>query len=422
METREQALAIFHAALSAASPERMLRELEPPTPGANGRLLVLGAGKAAAHLARAAERRLDGREYGGVVIVKYGHGLPLERIEVLEGGHPIPDEGSLQATSRLLSRLEGLGEADRVWFLLTGGASALLVAPEEGLTLDDKARTTELLLRGGATIQEINAVRKHLSRVKGGRLLQAMAPARVTTLVVSDVIGDDLSSIGSGPTAPDPTTFRDALDVLERYGASAAAPPAVLDHLRRGAQGDVEETPKPGDPTLARVEHRILGSNRGALDAAARQAESLGYRVEIFARDMVGDVHERAVAFCRALSSLPPGTALLAGGELTLTVTGLGRGGRSQELAMVASRELAGREGLLVLAAGTDGTDGPTDAAGAIADGASWNASREKGVDPEALLADNDSYRFFDALGSLVKTGPTGTNVNDLVVGLVPSG
>ncbi len=421
-ELRGKARAIFEAGLAAADPARQVEGIDVPVPVAGGRLMVFGVGKAAAHLAKALESRLSDRDYSGRIVVKYGHGLPLERILVDEGGHPLPDVSGLRASERLLADLDKTWAEDRIVFLLTGGASALLVAPAEGLTLDDKIGVTELLLRSGATIQELNAVRKHLSAVKGGRLLERMVPARVLTLLVSEVIGDDLSSIGSGPTALDPSTFRDALDVLTRYDVAGNAPENVVGHLRAGVSGAIAETPKPGDDVLDYVEHHLLASNRTSLVAAADKARALGFETEVFARDMVGDVHTQAKRFAKALAGRQGQAgpaALLAGGELTLEVTGTGVGGRSQEFALVVARELAGRDDVMVLAAGTDGTDGPTDAAGAFADGRTWERARQKGLDPDAHLANNDAYHVFDPLDALLRTGPTGTNVNDLVVGLV---
>lgn len=416
---RDQARAIFDAGLCAADPAEQIDRIDVPVPGEGGRLRVFGAGKAAAHLARALESRLGDRDYSGRIVVKYGHGLALERIAVDEGAHPLPDEAGLSATEHILRDLEDTRAEDRIVFLLTGGASALLVAPAEGLTLDDKIGVTDLLLRCGATIQELNAVRKHLSAVKGGRLLERMVPARVLTLLVSDVIGDDLSSIGSGPTALDPSTFGDALDVLEGYDVIGDTPANVVRHLREGVSGAIAETPKPGDAVLDHVEHHLLASNRTSLVAAADKARALGLEVEMFAEDMVGDVHTQATRFARALADRSGPTAVLAGGELTLEVTGSGLGGRSQEFALVVAREIAGRGGVTVLAAGTDGTDGPTDAAGAFADGGTWERALAAGLDPEALLANNDAYHLFDPLDALLRTGPTGTNVNDLVIGLV---
>jgi hydroxypyruvate reductase len=434
---KEQARAIFDAGLEAADPYRIvskkLHETSEgfrfgdesfvfPHPGPGGRIRVVGAGKAAGSLARAVEEALSGREFSGRIVVKHGHGVRLARVEVEEGGHPLPDEAGLRATERLLRHLQGGREEDRIFFLLTGGASALLVAPAEGIRLADKIRTTELLLRSGADIRELNAIRKHLSRVKGGRLAETMAPASILGLVVSDVIGDDLSSIGSGPAVADPTTFEECLEIVARYGLAEKLPSAVRGRLEAGARGELAETPKPGHPSLAKARHVILASNRLSLQAARAKSTSLGFEAEIFRADMVGDVHDVSREFASKLKNLAGrGTnrsALLAGGELTLVVEGWGLGGRSQEFALACARHLRGSPGLMVLSAGTDGTDGPTDAAGAFADGGTWERAREMGLDPEVFLAGNDSYRFFDRLGDLLKTGPTGTNVNDLVVGL----
>jgi glycerate 2-kinase len=340
---------------------------------------------------------------------------------VEEGGHPLPDEAGLRATARLLGDLEDCRAEDRIFFLLTGGASALLVAPAEGITLDDKIATTNHLLRSGADIRELNAVRKHLSRVKGGRLAERVAPAPILALLVSDVIGDDLSSIGSGPAVADPTTFGSCLDIADRYQLREKLPPRVRARLEAGARGELKETPKPGDPALAGARHVVLASNRLSLEAARAHAKSLGFEAEIFRADMVGDVHAVAREFAARLKEIGrrgEPSALLAGGELTLAVKGSGLGGRNQEFALACALHLEGTKGRMVLAAGTDGTDGPTDAAGAFADGDTVARARKAGLDARALLANNDSYRLFDGLGDLLKTGPTGTNVNDLVVGL----
>jgi hydroxypyruvate reductase len=438
-ELKRQARVIFDAGLEAADPYRLMSKglvelpsrgfrfgddpLVFPFPGAGGRIRIVGAGKAAVTLARAVEDALSGREYEGRIVVKHGHGAPLRRVVVEEGAHPLPDEAGLRATERILSDVEGGRAEDRVFFLLTGGASALLVAPASGVSLEDKIRTTDLLLRSGADIRELNAIRKHLSRVKGGRFAERMAPASILGLVVSDVIGDDLSSIGSGPAVADPTTCEDCLEIVARYGLEGKLPGSVHERLRAGARGELPETPKRGNPALDCARHVILASNRLSLQAARARASSLGFDAEIFRADMVGDVHAVARDFTTRLQELAASrarpSALLAGGELTLVVKGKGLGGRNQELALACARLLQGVAGVMVLAAGTDGTDGPTDAAGAFADGTSWERARGSGLDPDALLADNDSYRLFDRLGDLLRTGPTGTNVNDLLVGLV---
>jgi len=427
LDLHQDAEAIFRAALSAADPHRLLLSnslveghrwsyrgeqvvvsWDLPASRAAGRVLVLGAGKAAASLALALEESLGDRITAGRIVVKHGHGLPLKRIVIEEGGHPLPDDGGLAGTVRLVADLQDTRPEDRVFFLLTGGASALLVAPAPGLTLEDKIATTRLLLGCGATIQEVNALRKHLSAVKGGRLAEHIHPAQAMTL------------IGSGPTVPDPSTFAECREILDRYDLSDRIPDAVRQRLTAGMEGRVPETPKPGLPLFQGLRWLILASNRHSLGAAGEASSRLGYRPEIFGYDLVGDTHVRARAFASRLVELSGRgpTALLAGGETTLRVKGKGKGGRNQEFALVAAPEIEGRKDVLILSAGTDGTDGPTDAAGAFVDGATLARARSLGLDPEAFLRDNDAYTFFDKLGDLLRTGPTGTNVMDLMVGL----
>ncbi len=429
---------IHRAALRAADPERILegdlrgdavsgwtfrgRPLLPPARAAGEPVFLFGAGKAAAALARGVRRGLAGEAVRGRIIVKHGHRLEVPGVVVEEAGHPVPDVHSVAATRRLLADLRAAGGSGRVLVLLTGGASALLVAPAAGITLEDKSRVSSLLLACGADIHEINTVRKHLSAVKGGGLIPLLPPGRAAALVISDVIGDQLTSIGSGPATGDPTTFGDALGVLERFALAERVPAAVLGRFRDGAAGRVPETPDaPGET----VPHHIVASNFHSLRAAGEEASRLGYRTEIFGRDLAGEVHETARRFAHRLAVLgsePAPSALLAGGELTLRVTGDGRGGRSQEFALVAAGHLEGVPGVALLAAGTDGTDGPTNAAGAFADGASWSRARRRGLDPEATLRNNDSWSLFHETGDLLVTGPTGTNVMDLMVGLTAGG
>ncbi len=445
LELRTIAEEIFRAGVSAADPRSLLLDRtriendqwhyeapgvadidvswDLPKKSTSGRLLVIGAGKAAASLAQALEETVGDRIDGGRIVVKYGHGLPLKQVVVEEGGHPLPDERGLEGTSRLIDDLGDTRPDDRVFFLLTGGASALLVAPAPGLTLSHKIKTTQALLACGATIQETNTIRKHLSAVKGGRLAERIYPAKAMTLIVSDVVGDDLSSIGSGPTVPDPSTFADCLDILNRYcltKTTGQIPAAVRDRLDGGARGDIAETPKPGLPLFENIRCLILASNRHSLDAAQRVSEALGFSPEVFSYDMVGATHNRATAFASRLLELSNRgpVALLAGGETTLEVKGKGKGGRNQEFALVAARKIEGAKNIAILSAGTDGTDGPTDAAGAFVDGTTLARARSAGLDADAFLEDNDSYTFFDKLGDLLRTGPTGTNVMDLVVGL----
>ena len=426
--------AIFRAGLRAADPERILerdiggdavsgwtfrdRPLLPPARSPGEPVFVFGAGKAAAALARGVERRLGGEVVRGRVIVKHGHALEVPGVTVEEAGHPVPDLDSVRATGRLLADLRGTGRDRRVLVLLTGGASALLVAPTAGLTLEDKSGVSSLLLASGADIHEMNTVRKHLSAVKGGQLLPLLPPGRSSALLISDVIGDDLTSIGSGPATADPTTFGDALGVLARFELTDRVPEPVIRRLREGARGVIPDTPDSPD---GGIPHHILASNSLSLEAAVREAARLGYRTEVFGKDLAGEVHATARRFAQRLAILgsePAPRALLAGGELTLRVTGDGRGGRSQEFALVAAKEMEGLRGTALLAAGTDGTDGPTNAAGAFADGTSWRRARERGLDPAASLRGNDSWSLFRETGDLLVTGPTGTNVMDLMIGL----
>lgn len=379
---------------------------------------MFGAGKAAAALGGAASEVLRGETLSGRIIVKRGHGAPVPGVVIEEAAHPVPDADSAAATGRLVTDLRRLPEKARVLFLLTGGASALLAAPAPGIRLEDKARTNELLLGSGADIHEMNTVRKHLSAVKGGQLMPLLAGRRGAVLVISDVVGDDLTSIGSGPLTPDPTTFRQALQILDRYGLTRQVPRPVYARLQAGAAGQIPETPH---EVGAGPPHHILASNRSSVDAAARRAAELGYRAEIFGRDLTGEVRVTARKFAGRLSELAAEgtpTALVGGGELTLRVTGDGRGGRSQDFALTAAAELDGIPGAALLAAGTDGTDGPTNAAGAMVDGETWRRARRLGLDPQDALRRNDSWTLFDGTGDLLVTGPTGTNVMDLMLGV----
>ncbi|BDV43913.1 hydroxypyruvate reductase [Geotalea uraniireducens] len=421
---------IFAAALAAVDPAVAVgREAavvrERYRSGGFTRLVVVGFGKAAPAMGRAIEEQLGELVSDGLLITRYGHGgRPLSRLACAEAGHPLPDAAGVAATRRLQALVAGAAAGTLLVTLISGGGSALLVAPAAGLSLADKLQTTALLLRAGAAIDELNAVRKHLSLVKGGRLAALARPAALSALILSDVIGDRLDVIASGPTAPDPTTYHDALAVLDRYRLTGQVPVAVSAHLSAGAAGRLSETPKPGEPLFAAVSNRIIGSNRLALAAARRRAEQLGYRPVIVSDALAGEavtagrwLAEQARSF--RLGS--PGTklCLLAGGETTVTVTGAGRGGRNMELALAFAREIAGRSGISLLSAGTDGSDGPTDAAGAMADGSTVSRAKALGLDPVACLADNDSYGFFARTGGLFITGPTGTNVMDLQIVLL---
>ncbi len=394
------------------------------------RVVVVGAGKAGAGMAAAVEAFLGERVAAGWVNVRYGYEppQPLARIHIHPAGHPIPDQAGLEGTRQILTLVDSLTSRDLVLVLVSGGASALMEAPVPGVSLADIQALTDGLLRSGATIGEINTVRKHLSQVKGGRLAEHIARkgAQAAVLVLSDVVGSPLDAIGSGPCAPDPTTFADAWAVLERYSLLDRAPPAVRYHLERGRNGQETETPKPGDDLFARVHTVIVAENRTAAEAAVERARALGFHAVLLTTYLEGEAREvgRVLAAlakeeARTGHPLPHPACLVLGGETTVTVRGPGQGGRNQEVALGAALALEGWENVLVATLATDGTDGPTDAAGAFADGSTVPRARAQGLDPADHLARNDAYPFFAALGDLVITGPTGTNVNDLAFVLV---
>ncbi len=435
---REHAEAVFRAGLKAVDPIRAVgrhvrRDGDVLTVGERSydlskfeRVFVVGAGKASAAMGRAVETLLGERITAGLINVKYGHALPLETIRLHEAGHPVPDEAGLEGARDILSLLETTGEKDLVLCLLSGGGSALLPVPAQGLSLADKQEMTRLLLESGANIQEINALRKHASGIKGGLLARAVYPSSLITLILSDVIGDDLDSIASGPTVPDTTTFQDCRDVIERYGLAGRMPPGVLDLLEKGASGELPETPKAGDPAFADTQNLIVAGNFQALQAARERAEELGYNTLLLSSTIDGETRDAArvhAALAREIrrsgNPIAPPACLLSGGETTVTIRGKGLGGRNQEFVLAASLAIAGLENTVILSAGTDGTDGPTDAAGAVADGWTVARAREKGLDALTFLRDNDSYRFFQPLGDLLITGPTLTNVMDLRIVLV---
>jgi len=382
-------------------------------------VVVVGAGKAAAAMARAIEPILGRHLDGGVVVVKYGHGLPTTRIAVVEAGHPLPDRAGLTAARRIMKLVTGLSARDLLIVLLSGGASSLVPAPVSGVTLGDKQRVTEQLLRCGAGIAEVNTVRKHLSNLKGGRLA-ALSDARIVTIILSDVIGDQLSAIGSGPTANDPTTYGDAIQCLRRYGLWSSAARSVRRHLIRGADGRLTETPKPGARLFRRIQHEIIGNNATALTALIATARAAGWRTLLLppftkdAREAGTEMGTLAKRILMRRRPLPRPCCVMAGGETTVTVTGSGKGGRAQEFALAAAKAVAGLRGVYVAAVATDGTDGPTDAAGALVSGETWNRAKAMGLDLDAALSRNDSYRALKRLNCHITTGRTGTNVNDL--------
>ena len=390
------------------------------------RVIVVGAGKASGAMAEAAETVLEGVPLDGVVAVKERRDPGPRRVRVAEAGHPIPDARGEAAGQEILRLVRDAGPADLVLCLISGGGSALTPAPVPGVTLGEKQAVTRLLLECGATINELNAVRKHLSRLKGGQLARAAHPAPIIALLLSDVIGDPLDVIASGPTAPDPTTFGEALGILDRFGLRARVPASVRAHLEAGVRGEVEDTPKPGDPSLADVTNIVIGNNGLVVDAAVDEARRLGLAPCVLTRRLQGEAREVARVFAALLDETARGglvsgrpACLIAGGETTVTVRGRGTGGRCQELALAMVPELAAMRGVVVLAAGTDGSDGPTDAAGAVADPTSFKRARQKGLDARRALAENDSHSFFAALDDLVVTGPTGSNLMDVYLGLV---
>jgi hydroxypyruvate reductase len=420
---REHAAAIFRAALEAADPiKAVLRFLDASKAATAKHVWVIGAGKASAQMAVAVERVFGDRIAGGLINVKDGHTAPLARIELNECGHPVPDARGVEGARRIAEIARGAGEGDLVVCVISGGASALLPAPAVPVTLEDKQAVTKLLLNCGATIHEINAVRKHLSELKGGRLARLAAPARVLSLLLSDVIGDNLDVIGSGPTAPDASTFAEAYEVLERYRIWNSVPRVVRERIESGMKGEVEDTPK----TLEGVENIVVGSNRLAVRAAAEKARQLGLAPLVLSTYVEGETRDVArvhAAIAKQVREsgepVAPPCCVISGGETTVTIHGDGLGGRSQEFALQAAMDIAGMPNVVMMSGGTDGTDGPTDAAGAICDGATMRRAGQAGLDANAALKRNDSYHFFDALGDLIRTGPTGTNVMDVRLVLV---
>ena len=415
MTSRDAVRAIWEAALAAGDVTPLVRR-HLHLDRRHARIFLLGAGKASGAMAAAAEEVAGDRVAGGFVVVKDGYGGHLRRVEIAEAGHPVPDARGLAASARLLEVARSAGEGDLVLFLVSGGGSALTLAPAPPITLAEKQEVTRLLLASGAAIGELNAVRKHLSAFKGGQLARAAAPAAVLTLALSDVIGDPLDVIASGPTAPDPTTFADALEVLARRGLSGRVPPSVARRLEAGRAGEIRETPKPGDPLFDRVTNVVVGNNALVTDAAAATARRLGYRTDLTTRELQGEARDVAREFVARARRLPPPACLIAGGETTVTVRGPGKGGRCQEFALAAALELEPTDRITILAAGTDGTDGPTDATGAIVDAGSIARGSAAGADARRALADNDAYRFLRASDDLLVSGPTRTNLLDLYV------
>jgi len=441
MNLKQDIQAIQEQALQAVNPgnavaghmQRVGQTLKIETKSWNldeiDRVIILAFGKAAVPMAEAAVRIVGSARIGGCVVTKYHHAqrhtLPAPFI-VIEAGHPIPDAAGIKASNKIISLLRETTESDLVLLLLSGGGSALLPAPVSGLTLAHLQATTDALLRAGATIVEMNAVRKHVSALKGGQLARLASPAPLVALILSDVVGDPLDVIASGPTAPDPTSYATALSVLDRYYVLDSVPPAVVDHLKAGVAMRVPETPKLLDPIFSRVTNVIVGSNAVAAQAAVEEAAARGYNTLLLSTYIEGEAREVgkiAGAIAKGIRFRPaavsPPACVVWGGETTVTVRGHGKGGRNQELAVAAALSMEGLQDVVLLALATDGTDGPTDAAGAIVDGRSASLARSRGWDLHATIADNNSYPLLDDIGALLRLGPTGTNVNDILVLLV---
>ncbi len=420
---RDDALMLAQAAIDAADPAPLVTGALATLPITGDRVLIIAAGKAAAPMAAAAVETLDGTAMHGVVVTPARAGGPVAGLDALEAGHPLPDASS-EAAAREVARLLGdAGPADAVLLLLSGGASALLALPAGDVTMEDYAAVTALLLAHGADIHTLNTVRKHVDALKGGHLARMAAPARVHALILSDVIGDPVDTIASGPVSPDPTTYADAMRALHDAAAWAGTPERVRRHLERGAAGEYAETPKPGDALFDGVAARVVGNNALAREGAAERARALGYEVVMIDEPIAGAARDAGGAFARRALALraasPRRVALIGGGETTVEVRGAGRGGRNQEVALGAAVELAGSTNVLIGSFGTDGIDGPTSVAGAVADGDSVGRASERGLQAQACLDDNDAFGFFGCLHDLLLTGPTGTNVLDVQFALV---
>jgi glycerate-2-kinase len=436
---RDDALEIFYAAVNAVQPSVLLPQhisVEGDIIILHGKsfdlkectgIYVIGAGKAGAAMALEAEKILGDRITGGVIVTKYGHALPLKKIKCIEAGHPVPDGNSVRAGTEILNLVNGCGERDIILALVSGGASALMADHPPGTSLHDVQQLSALLLQCGAAIEEMNAVRKHLSFIKGGGLSRAAYPATIVSLILSDVIGDPLHVIASGPTVPDPSTFEEAHAVLEKYGLVKKIPPSLYTWITKGCLNEIEETPAPGDPVFQKTFNHLVGTNRIALQAAAQKAVSLGYTPLIITDKMQGEAKVEAQKFIRAIVqneySIQKRACLLMGGETTVTIRGSGKGGRNQEFALAALMELMNspRAAMpLILSAGTDGSDGPTEATGALVDGETITFLTNTGIDPVPYLEANDSFHFFQKAGGHIITGPTQTNVMDIVMALIP--
>jgi hydroxypyruvate reductase len=436
-ELRQSSRLIWEAALNAANPATCIRKFlqlrdDVLIAGGKemeirGRLIVIGAGKPSAKMAQVVEETLGSHITDGLIVTKYGHALPLRRMKLVEASHPIPDTAGIRAVHDTRELLRGLTKEDIVLVLISGGGSALWPAPAEGITLEEKQEVTQLLLRAGATIRELNAVRKHLSDIKGGQLARWASPARVVSLIMSDVIGDPLDFIGSGPTAPDTTSFSDAFAIIQKYGLDV--PDAVKERFQEGARGNIPDTPKPGDPVFKNVDNYVIANNRLLVDAAMDKARELQFNTLILGTEVEGEAKDIG-RFLAAISRetartgnpIKPPACILAAGETTVTVRGHGVGGRNQEMALAWAISMAARPfsaQACFASVATDGTDGPTTAAGGLVDPFTCSRAIELGLMPQKFLRANDSSNFLKTTGDLIVTGPTQTNLMDLQILLV---
>ena len=436
---RRHANEIFKHVLGTLDPEQLVKEkvsildstlvVEEREYDLNNyeNIYVVGGGKACAPMAKAMEDILGDKIDDGLIVVKYNHGLPLKKIETIEASHPIPDKNGVRGTSNILRLLSKTGEKDLIICLLSGGGSALLVQPHKEITLQDIQTTSAELLACGAAIDEINTVRKHLSSIKGGQIAKAAYPSTLITLILSDVVGDPMDIIASGPTVPDESTFEDAYAIIQKYSLEEKMPNSACGFLKRGKMGKIEETPEAGNEIFDNTQNIIVGSNRIALEAAEKRAREMGYNTIILSSLVEGESRDAAkflAAIAKEVSRtgtpIPKPACIIAGGETTVTIRGKGKGGRNQEFALSAAMEIEGCEGVVILSAGTDGTDGPTDATGAIVDFNTCKDAREKSnLNPEEFLSRNNSYNFFKKTGEHIITGPTMTNVMDIMISLI---
>ena len=442
-EMRRMAKAIFSKALSAVGPSKILKDririekdhlLIKMDENSEkifdlksfDKIFLVGTGKASNSMAQAVEEIFGDWMTKGLITTKYGHLLPLKKTEIIEAGHPIPDQNGYGGAKKIKNLLKKSGPKDLVLFLLSGGGSALLPFPADGIGLKEKQEVTQLLLDCGADIKEINTIRKHISQMKGGWLAKWAYPSTVIGFILSDVVGDQLDVIGSGPTVPDPSTFEEVWEIIKKYDLLNEISPSIQKHLQLGKEGKKEETPKPGEVVFEKVYNSLIGSNILALRAAEKEAKFLGFNTLILSSSIVGETRESAL-FHSAIAKevifsgnpIPTPACILSGGETTVTIKGTGLGGRNQEFALAGAIEISGIEKVVLLSGGTDGTDGPTDATGAVADHTTVDRANSMGMDPKAYLKDNNAYPFFKKLGDLLITGPTHTNVMDVRILLV---